>query len=157
MVFGRNIKQIVKRKYTASSKDKKDWMDFINKGENINPKEDDFVQQKTDKNKVPKLDLHGYSLNQSNKIVKKFIIESFNQGLKKILVITGKGLRSKFHDNPYVSEKLSVLRYSIPEFIKNDEDLSNKISGISEAQIKDGGKGAIYILLKSNKNLQNKF
>ena len=126
MVFGRNIKQIVKRKYTASSKDKKDWMDFINKGENINPKEDDFVQQKTDKNKVPKLDLHGYSLSESNKIVNKFIIESFNRGFKKLLVVTGKGLRSKSYDNPYVSAKLGVLRHSVPEFIKSNENLNDK-------------------------------
>ena len=100
----------MKRKYVTSSKDKKDWVDFINNINNISPKENDFVKQKIDKNKVPKLDLHGHSLSESNRIVKKFIIESFNQGLKKILVITGKGLRSKFYDNPYVSEKLSVLR-----------------------------------------------
>jgi len=143
----------VKRKYFASSKDKKDWMDFTKKIDNISPKEDDFVKEKTDKNKVPRLDLHGYSLSESNKIVKKFIIKSFNQGLKKILVITGKGLRSKFYDNPYVSEKLSVLRYSVPEFIRNDENLSDKISGMEEARIRDGGEGAIYIFLKSNKNL----
>ena len=132
-------------------------MDFTKKIDNISPKEDDFVKEKTDKNKVPRLDLHGYSLSESNKIVKKFIIKSFNQGLKKILVITGKGLRSKFYDNPYVSEKLSVLRYSVPEFIRNDENLSDKISGMEEARIRDGGEGAIYIFLKSNKNLQNKF
>ncbi len=143
----------MKRKYFASSKDKKDWMDFTKKIDNISPKEDDFVKEKTDKNKVPRLDLHGYSLSESNKIVKKFIIKSFNQGLKKILVITGKGLRSKFYDNPYVSEKLSVLRYSVPEFIRNDENLSDKISGMEEARIRDGGEGAIYIFLKSNKNL----
>ena len=132
-------------------------MDFTKKIDNISPKEDDFVKEKTDKNKVPRLDLHGYSLSESNKIVKKFIIKSFNQGLKKILVITGKGLRSKFYDNPYVSEKLSVLRYSVPEFIRNDENLSDEISGMEEARIRDGGEGAIYIFLKSNKNLQNKF
>ena len=67
--------------------------------------------------------------------------------------MTGKGLRSKSHENPYVSEKLSVLRYSIPEYIKNDENLSSKINSISTADIKDGGEGAIYIFLKNNKNL----
>ena len=157
MVLGRNIKQIVKRKYTVSSKDKKDWMDFIKKGESLSSKEDDFIIQKIDKNKVPKLDLHGHSLSESNRIVKKFIIKSFNQGFKKVIIITGKGLRSKFYDNPYISSKLSFLRYSVPEFIKNNEDLRDKISRISEAQIKDGGEGAIYVFLKINKNLKNKF
>ena len=143
----------MKRKYVTSSKDKKDWVDFINNIDNISPKENDFVKQKIDKNKVPKLDLHGHSLSESNRIVKKFIIESFNRGFKKLLVVTGKGLRSKSYDNPYVSEKLSVLRYSVPEFIRNDENLSDKISGMEEARIRDGGEGAIYIFLKSNKNL----
>ena len=90
---------------------------------------------------------------EANKIVKKFIIESFNNGYKKLLVVTGKGLRSKSYNNPYVSEKLNVLRYSVPEFIKNDENLNNKISRIAQADIKDGGEGAIYIFLKNN----NKF
>ena len=84
-------------------------------------------------------------------MVKKFVIESSNHGYKKLLVITGKGLRSKSYNDPYVSEKLNVLRYSVPEFIKNDEDLKNKISRILKADIKDGGEGAIYIFLKNNK------
>ena len=102
-------------------------------------------------NKIKKLDLHGSSLVEANERVKNFIIKSFNSGYKKLLVVTGKGLRSKSHDNPYISEKLSVLKYSVPEYIKNDEDLNNKIIRISEADIKDGGEGAIYIFLKNNK------
>ena len=74
-------------------------------------------------------------------------------GCKKILVVTGKGTRSKTYDNPYVSDKLSKLRYSIPEFIKNDEILNEKVQKVVEADIKDGGEGAIYIFLKNNKNL----
>jgi len=151
MVLSRNIKQVVKKKYVASSKDKKDWIDFTKHIGNINPKEEDFSKRKTETNKVPKLDLHGYSLTESNKIVKKFIIESSNRGYKKLLVVTGKGLRSKSYNNPYVSEKLNVLRYSVPEFIKNDEDLKNKINGVLKANVKDGGEGAIYIFLKNKK------
>ena len=70
--------------------------------------------------------------------------------VQEFLVITGKGLRSKAYKNPYVSEELSFLRYSVPEFIKNDENLKSKISKISKAKIKDGGEGAIYIFLKNN-------
>ena len=85
------------------------------------------------------------------KKVKKFIIESFKSRYKKLLIITGKGLRSKVHKNPYLSEQMNVLKHSVPEFIKNDEDLFNKISSISKADLKDGGEGAIYIFLKNNK------
>ena len=153
MVLSRDIQQIVKKKYTASFKDKKDWIDFTKQIDNISTKETDLLQENIPTNKVPKLDLHGFSLVESNKVVKKFIIASFNRGYKKLLVVTGKGLRSKSYNNPYVSEKLNVLRYSVPEFIKNDEDLKGKISRILKADIKDGGEGAIYIFLKNNKNL----
>ena len=143
----------MKKKSTVSSKDKKEWIDFTKEIGNIHPKEADFSQTNTRINKVLKLDLHGYSISESNEIVKKFITESFDCGYKKLLIVTGKGSRSKSYDNPYISEKLSVLRYSVPEFIRNDENLDNKINRISTADIKDGGEGAIYIFLKNNKKL----
>ena len=151
MVLSRDIQQIVKKKYTASSIDKKDWIDFIKQIDNVKPKEADLSPENIQINKVSKLDLHGLSLKESNKKVKEFIIESSNRGYKKLLVITGKGLRSKSYSNPYISEKLNVLRNSVPEFIKDDEDLRNKISKVLEADIRDGGEGAIYIFLKNNK------
>ena len=141
----------MKKKSTVSSEDKKEWIDFTKQIGNIHPKEADFSQTNTRINKVRKLDLHGYSISEANKIVKKFIVESFDCGYKKLLIVTGKGSRSKSYDNPYISEKLSVLRYSVPEFIRNDENLDNKINRISTADIKDGGEGAIYIFLKNNK------
>ena len=146
----------MKKKYSAISKEKSDWIAFTKKIDDIYDKDAVFDQQNTNTNtnKIRKLDLHGFSLNEANKIFKKFTIESINHGCKKILVITGKGLRSKARDDPYSSEKMSVLKYSIPEFIKNDEDLSNKISSIStKAEPKDGGEGAFYIFLKRQKNL----
>ena len=151
MVLSRDIKQIVKKKYVATSKDKKDWIDFIKKNNNINTKEDDLLQENIQINKIPKLDLHGFSLIESNKMVKKFVIESFSRGHRKLLVVTGKGLRSKSYDNPYVSEKLNVLRYSVPEFLKNDEDIKKKVMKMSTPDKKHGGDGAIYIFLKNTK------
>ena len=141
----------MKKKNVVPSKDKKDWIDFTNQVGTINPKEEDFLEDNSKKNIVPKLDLHGLSLDKSKEIVKKFILESFDRGYKKLLIITGKGLRSKSYDNPYVSEQLSVLRYAVPEFISNDANLNDKVIKISTADIKDGGEGAINILLKSNK------
>ena len=154
MVPSWDIKKVVKKKYVTPSKDKKDWMDFTKQIGDISPKEADLVQENTVINKVPKLDLHGFSLNEANKVVKKFIIKCFNDGYKRLLIITGKGLRSKSYDNPYVSEKLSVLKYSVPEFIKNDENLNNKISRISKADFNNGGDGAIYIFLKNIKKFK---
>ena len=154
MVLSRDIKQIVKKKYVATFQDKKDWIDFTKQIDNISVKEADLLQENIQINKVPKLDLHGSSLTVSNKIVKEFIIEFFHHGYKKLLLVTGKGLRSKSYNNPYVSEKLNVLKYSVPEFIKNDENLNNKISRTSKAAIKDGGEGAIYIFLKNNKKIR---
>ena len=143
----------MKKKHFVTPKDKKDWDVFTKQMGDISPKESDLLKENIEINKVKKLDLHGSSLIEANKIVKKFINECFNRGYKKLLIVTGRGLRSKSYDNPYVSEKLSVLKYSVPEFIKNDENLNNKISRIAQADIKDGGEGAIYIFLKNN----NKF
>ena len=141
----------MKKKHFATSKDKKDWIRFTKQMGNISAKESDLPRKNTEINKVQKLDLHGSSLVEANEMVKNFIIKSFNGGYKKLLVVTGKGLRSKSYDNPYLSEKLSTLKYSVPGYIKNDENLNKKISRIVQADLKDGGEGAIYIFLKNNK------
>ena len=144
----------MKKKHFVTPKDKKDWDVFTKQMGDISPKESDLLKENIEINKVKKLDLHGVSLIEANKIVKKFIIESFNNGYKKLLVVTGKGLRSKSYNNPYVSEKLNVLRYSVPEFLKKDEDLNKKVMKMSTADKKHGGDGAIYIFLKNNKKIR---
>ena len=154
MVFSWDIKQIVKKKYRVSSRDKKDWFAFTNQISNIKPKVFDLLERNIGIKKVRKLDLHGFSLIEANKIVREFIIESFNNGYKKLLIITGKGLRSKSYNNPYLSEKLNILKYSVPEYINNNENLNCKINKISQASLKDGGEGAIYIYLKNNKKFK---
>ena len=143
----------MKKKYIASFKDKKDWIAFTKQIGDISAKEVDLLQYNVKEDKVPKLDLHGFSLAESNKIVKKFIIESFNHGYRKLKIVTGKGTRSRSrsYDNPYISEKLSVLKHSVPEFISSDENLNNKIVKIANTNLRDGGEGAMYIFLKSNK------
>ncbi len=144
----------MKKKYFASHKDKKDWEAFTKQISDIHPKEDDLLQQNIKVAEIKKLDLHGSSLNDANRKVKEFINGSFNQGYRKLLVITGKGSRSKVDANPYISEKFSVLKYSVPEFIENDEDLNKKVIKISTADKKHGGDGAIYIFLKNNKKIR---
>ncbi len=142
----------MKKKFFVKPKDKKDWIAFTKKMDDIPIKESDFSTSNIPK-KNKKIDLHGLSLDNANKEVKKFIINAFDNGYEKLLIVTGKGLRSKFQENPYVSDKLSVLKHSVPEYIKNNGELIDKISKISRADQKDGGDGALYIHLKKNKNL----
>ena len=132
-----------------SDKDKKDWNNFINNKEKIENK--DFLLTKNKNEIVKKIDLHGFSLDDANNFVEKFITDSFHKNVNKIIVITGKGLRSKNTKNPYVSEDLSILKNSVPEFIKSKENLMKIIRSIKEADIQDGGKGAFYIYLKKLK------
>ena len=141
----------MKKKYSATNKDKVDWFNFTKKLKSVYDKDIDLTKQNTKPNKIAKIDLHGISLDQANKIVKKFIEQSFELGYKKALIITGKGSRSKIYDDPYRSKKMNTLRHSVPEYINNEEDFCNKISGISEADLKDGGEGAIYVYLKQQK------
>ena len=135
-----------------SEKDKKDWQRFISNKEKLNDKDLQLRNNEVN-NKVSKtIDLHGFSLNDANQAVEKFIIECFEKGINKVVIITGKGLRSKNNEDPYVSKKLSILKNSIPEYIKSRANLMGMIKEIKEANIKDGGQGAFYILLKKFKD-----
>ena len=130
----------------TSDKDKKDWEEFLSKNDKIPNKDYDPSTKKSFKIKT--LDLHGYSLDEANKKVKDFVLESFNNQVRKLIIVTGKGLHSNNEKDPYRSEKLGILRYSVPEFIKSDNELMKIIYEIKEANIEDGGQGAIYIFLK---------
>ena len=133
-----------------SNKDKLDWENFLKDKEKIPNK--DFVNKKKIRHeKIKKIDLHGYTIEEANKSVEQFIEKSFDEGATKIIVITGKGLRSKNVENPYLSKDLSILKYSVPEFIETNITLINMIIEIKDAKIEDGGSGAFYIYLK-NKN-----
>ena len=133
-------------KKKISAKDLEDWNKFINSTEKVYQKDKNQNPNNLTSHRI--VDLHGFSLNDANKIVRKFIIDSSNIGCKKVLIITGKGLRSKVYNNPYLSEKMNVLKNSIPDFINNDADLSSLIIKTSKADKKHGGDGAFYIFLK---------
>ena len=112
----------------------------------------DFVNKKNIRQeKIKKIDLHGYTLEEANKAVEQLIQRSFKESVTKIIVITGKGSRSKSIANPYLSKNLSILKYSVPEFIESNKDLTKMIIEITDAKIEDGGSGAFYIYVK-NKN-----
>ena len=63
-------------------------------------------------------------------------------------MITGKGLHSNTDQNTYVSKTLSKLKYSVPEYINSQKDLTEKILSIEAASISNGGEGALIIKLK---------
>ena len=136
------------KKIEISNKDKQDWEKFLKNKEKIPNK--DFINRKSIRyEKIKKIDLHGYTIEEANKAVEKFIEKCFDERVTKIIVITGKGLRSKNIENPYLSKDLSILKYSVPEFIENNKSLGQMIIETTDAKIEDGGSGAFYVYLKN--------
>ena len=132
-----------------SEKDKKDWETFLSKKEKL-PNKDAKIDKKITF-KIKSIDLHGYTLDEANKSIESFIIKSYQENINKLIVVTGKGIHSQNEKDPYVSKDLSILKYSVPEFIKNNNNLMKKIIELKEAEIADGGSGAFYIYLKRKK------
>ena len=135
-----------------SEKDKKDWESFTSGDERLPNK--DLKLSKEKFFKVKSIDLHGYTLEEANKTIEEFIYQSFSEKINKLIVVTGKGLHSQNEKDPYVSKDLSILKYSVPEFIENNKSLMNIINEIKDASIEDGGSGSFYIFLKKNKTIK---
>ena len=132
-----------------SDKDKKDWNNFLSKNEKLADKDLDYKKEK--KKTSFTFDLHGFSLEEANKKIEELIHNAYDKKITKLIIVTGKGLHSENEKNPYVSKDLSILRFSVPEFIKNTPELMKLITEIKEAEIEDGGSGAFYIFLKKRK------
>ena len=135
-----------------SNKDKLDWENFLKSNEKLIDKDSKKKTNLTYSSRT--IDLHGYTLEQANIAIEKFIIKSFSEKINKLIVVTGKGLHSDNEKDPYVSKDLGILKYSVPEFISNNSGLMNLINEISDAEIEDGGSGAFYIFLKKNKSIK---
>ena len=129
-----------------SNKDKKDWDKFINSNEKLLDKDFRNIEKKNKKTRS--IDLHGFTLDEANKTIRNLIFESFKKNVSKLIIVTGKGLHSQNEKDPYVSKDLGILKYSVPEYIKTNKDLTEMINRIEDANIKDGGEGAFYIYLK---------
>jgi len=143
-----NNNPVKKKDIKNPDKDKQDWENFLNNKEKIPNK--DFVHKKNIRyEKIKKIDLHGYTIEEANKAIEQFIQKCFEEDVTKIIVITGKGLRSKNAENPYLSKDLSILKYSVPEFIEKNKSLTRLIIETTDAKIEDGGSGAFYIYLKN--------
>ena len=131
-------------------KNLEDWEKFTKELVNIEDKELNLIKKK--EQYFQRIDLHGLNLLDANKKIENIINQAHLNNIIKIIVITGKGKRSKNKSNPYISEKMSILKNSVPDFLKNSY-LIKKISKISPASREDGGDGAFYIYLKKNKDL----
>ena len=131
-----------------SEKDKKDWENFLSKNEKL-PNKDNKIDKKITFT-TKSIDLHGYSLEEANKLTEDFIIKSYQEKTNKLIIVTGKGIHSQNEKDPYVSKDLSILKYSVPEFISNNKNLMKIIYEMKDAKIEDGGGGAFYIFLKKN-------
>ena len=131
-----------------TDKDKQDWDNFLSNDETMPDKDSD--QKEKLKRKNISFDLHGYSLDDANKKIEELINYSYNNGIRKLTIVTGKGIHSQNEKAPYVSKDLGILKYSVPEYIKNNNYLMNMINEIKDANIEDGGSGAFYIILKKN-------
>lgn len=134
-----------------SDKDKKDWENFVKGNEKVGNK--DIEDIKKEKKFVEKtIDLHGYTLEEANKKISEYIENCYLNNVNKINIITGKGLRSKNIDDPYQSNDLSILKYSVPNFIKNNAELMDKIFKIDFDSVNSPLKGNFDIILKSKKS-----
>ena len=136
-------------KKKISNTDKKDWEDFINNNQKIPDKDTPYEK---DINKTSKtLDLHGYTLRDANIAVKNLIINSYNNKIDRLIIITGKGMRSKNEHDPYKSSKLSILKYSVPDYIQNEKELMDKIKKINFDDVESLNSGYFSITLKKKK------
>ena len=129
-----------------SNKDKKDWENFLSKKDPLPNK--DLVSNKKYTHDKKYYDFHGFTLDDANKTIHKLIKDSYRNGIRKLVIVTGKGIHSDNEKNPYSSKDLGILKYSLPEYIKNQSELMELINEIKDADIEDGGSGAFYIFLK---------
>ena len=132
-----------------SDKDKKDWQNFLNSSEKLQAKDEDKPNNQAISEKS--IDLHGYTLQEANEEISKFIDNCYLNRVKKINIITGKGMRSKNLDDPYQSTDLSILKYSVPEYVKNNSELMKKIIRIDFESVNSPSKGNFDIFLKTIK------
>ena len=136
------------KKKNLSQDDREAWESFTRRPSDIYDKELKDKKGSSRKDRL-KYDLHGFTLEGANKKVKEILLSGVGNKYKEILLITGKGLHSNTGKDTYVSEKLSKLKFSVPQFINNNHEINKHVISISEASRKDGGAGAILIKLKN--------
>ena len=136
------------KKKDLSEKDLNTWETYIKNPTDLYDKEK-YSQKNQERKERFRFDLHGHTLNEANQRVRDIIFSCVKKKYKEILFITGKGLHSTSDNDAYVSKDFSKLKYSVPDFIKSDGDLNKFVFSVSDADIKDGGEGAILVKLRN--------
>ena len=136
------------KKKDLSQENKKIWEDYVKNPDDIYDK-DQSVSDVIRKRERYKFDLHGFTLDEANKKVKEIIEHCVKNKFKELLLITGKGIHSTSDKDAYISKNLGKLKFSVPEFIKTNQELNKFVISINDAEKKDGGEGAIIIKLKN--------
>ena len=134
------------KKKDLSREDVKVWEEYTKNPTDVYDKERGLKVSK--RSKRFKFDLHGFSLEEANIKVKELIFSCITNNYREILFITGKGIHSTNDQNIYSSKDLGKLKFSVPEFIKSNQELTRLIISIEEADIKDVVEGDILIKLK---------
>ena len=136
------------KKKKPNQEDTKAWQYYIKNPSDIYDKEKNTLNNIQRRERY-KFDLHGFTLDEANNKIKEIIEHCVKNKFKEILLVTGKGMHSTSDEDAYISKKLGKLKYSVPEFIKNNSELNKLIVSIYNADKKDGGEGAIIIKLKN--------
>ena len=136
------------KKKDLSEKDLNTWETYLKNPTDLYDKEK-YNQKNQERKERFRFDLHGHTLDEANQRVRDIILSCVKQKYKEILFITGKGLHSTSDKDAYVSKHFSKLKYSVPDFIKSNDDLNKFVFSISDADIKDGGEGAILVKLRN--------
>ena len=132
-----------------SNKDLRDWKNFVKSKDKIHSKDEANKYSINKKRSTFVIDLHGFSLDQANKFVEKTINECFENRILKVNIITGKGMRSKSTKDPYKSSELSILKHSIPEFIRSNVDLMKLVKNIENTDDKNSGSFDVFLKSKN--------
>jgi DNA-nicking Smr family endonuclease len=138
----------VDKKKDVDQENVKTWEEYIKNPSDIYDKEKKNSKHNSRRERF-KFDLHGFTLDNANRKIREIIFFCKEKKYKELLIITGKGIHSTNDNDVYVSKNLGKLKYSVPEFIKSDEELNKLILSVTEADIKDGGEGALLIKMKN--------
>ena len=130
-----------------SEKDREAWDKFVNSNDKV-PDKDQKLSEKNNTLLEKKIDLHGYTLDEANKKIENFILSCVEKGVTKINIITGKGSRSQIKNDPYQSKDLSILKYSIPNYINENKNLMRYILKIDTVSIENPSMGSFDIFLR---------
>ena len=136
------------KKKDVDQENLKTWEEYIKNPSDIYDKEKKNSKHNSRRERF-KFDLHGFTLDNANRKIREIIFFCKEKKYKELLIITGKGIHSTNDNDVYVSKNLGKLKYSVPEFIKSDEELNKLILSVTEADIKDGGEGALLIKMKN--------